>query len=690
MTEVNRSIRLQGRTAGGLTGISGTSGEIFYDNTNQTLRLFNGATKGGSLIANRAWVTSYLDWANIQNKPIIPTFSAVAASGNYSDLIGRPVIFSGSYLDLADKPTATPTASTSVLGLVKVDGTTITILNGVISSAGSAGTTINSINDISDVDTLTTPPTNGQVLVWNSAGSQWKPGSFNSATVGLGNVTNESKLTMFNNPSFTGTVSLGSGVVNLPVGSTIGGSAVATTGLITFSGSTISTGASSITVSKTTNFSSNITVSGIIGASINALSDVDTASVPPVTGQVLKWTGTLWAPGNDASAVGAGTDADSLGGQLPSYYLDYSNFANKPDLSSYAPKADPALSGIVTISNSTTYTQSAPTGWASAVVTVSTIELTFPLSVEVQTWCENIVANGPVTFGANANSQTLTAISATYVATDDGVYIIGISDTSAVIGTGITDITFSIAMGGDLTLGGTLQAVDATFTGTTTFSGTVAGITATTVGLGNVTNESKATMFAGPTFTGTVSGITAAMVSLGNVTNESKATMFASPTFTGTVSGVSKSAVGLGSVENTALSTWTGSTSVVTVGTLTSSLRVNNTGGLGYASGQGGAVTQTGNRTTAVSLNKLSGTIQLFATTAAAGTFSFTVNNTLVAANDVIVVNTKSTSVGAGVYIPQATQVGANSFRISVYVPTAISSSDTVVLNFVVLKGTAV
>jgi hypothetical protein len=54
------------------------------------------------------------------------------------------------------------------------------------------------------------------------------------------------------------------------------------------------------------------------------------------------------------------------------------------------------------------------------------------------------------------------------------------------------------------------------------------------VGLGNVTNESKATMFASPTFTGTVSGVTAAHVGLGNVTNESKATMFSSPTFTGT------------------------------------------------------------------------------------------------------------------------------------------------------------
>lgn len=40
------------------------------------------------------------------------------------------------------------------------------------------------------------------------------------------------------------------------------------------------------------------------------------------------------------------------------------------------------------------------------------------------------------------------------------------------------------------------------------------------------------------------------------------------PTFTGTVTGVTATAVGLGNVENTALSTWTGSSSITTVGTL--------------------------------------------------------------------------------------------------------------------------
>jgi hypothetical protein len=44
-------------------------------------------------------------------------------------------------------------------------------------------------------------------------------------------------------------------------------------------------------------------------------------------------------------------------------------------------------------------------------------------------------------------------------------------------------------------------------------------------------------------------------VGLGNVTNESKATMFTDPTFTGTVSGVTSSHVGLGSVENYGIAT---------------------------------------------------------------------------------------------------------------------------------------
>ena len=91
-------------------------------------------------------------------------------------------------------------------------------------------------------------------------------------------------------------------------------------------------------------------------------------------------------------------------------------------------------------------------------------------------------------------------------------------------------------------------------------------VTKAQVGLGNVTNESKATMFTSPTFTGTVSGVSKAMVGLGSVDNTSDSAKpvstaqqtaldlkanLASPTFTGTVGGVSKGMVGLGNVDNT-------------------------------------------------------------------------------------------------------------------------------------------
>ena len=65
---------------------------------------------------------------------------------------------------------------------------------------------------------------------------------------------------------------------------------------------------------------------------ISDLADVDTQSQLPNTGQVLKWDGNKWAPADDITTGGGGLDATTLNGFASSYYLDYNNFTNKPTL----------------------------------------------------------------------------------------------------------------------------------------------------------------------------------------------------------------------------------------------------------------------------------------------------------------------------------------------------------------------
>lgn len=644
MTQPVRSIRLTGRIASNLDRITAESGEIFYDSTNKTIRVFTGVGSEHNIIATRAWAndsinsaTSTIGASVALKAPIAnPTFTGVATAPMFTGALTGDIYASNGTSKVLENGTngtnATFTgnvtgsvtgqvssiANHSIDALLDVDTTTTPPTNGqslvwngtvwrpqTVTGGGGGGADISasSINALADVDTVTASPSVGNYLRWN--GTNWTPGTVTAATVGLGNVTNESKATMFTNPTFTGTVAL-------PAGSTVGGAAIANTGNVTFSANTISTTSGNITISRLTSFNNGISVSGTIGASINALTDVDTATNPPTNGQVLKWNGTNWVPSADVTSGGGGTDAATFNGQGPIYYLNYNNLTNTPNLSSFAttaqladlaPLDSPAFTGSINFTGVTV------TGLSAASVGLG----------NVTNESKSTLFTSPTIYGH---------------ATIEGQLLAGV--------TGTTNLVLSDSP---------------TFTGTVSFSGaTVTGLTATTVGLGNVTNESKATMFTNPTFTGTVNGVT-------------------------------KTHVGLGNVENTALSTWAGSTNIVSVGTLTTPVLVNNTGGIGYATGQGGTVTQTTNRTTAVTLNKLTGTITLFSATAAQGVFSFLVNNTLVSANDTVIVNTKTSITNTNIYIPAVTQVNAGTFRISVYVPTAVGVADQPQINFVVLKG---
>ena len=67
----------------------------------------------------------------------------------------------------------------------------------------------------------------------------------------------------------------------------------------------------------------------IAAASLTDLSDVNTGAT---SGQVLKWNGSAWAPADDATAGGGGTNADTLGGQNLAYVLNYTNHSNTPTI----------------------------------------------------------------------------------------------------------------------------------------------------------------------------------------------------------------------------------------------------------------------------------------------------------------------------------------------------------------------
>jgi hypothetical protein len=132
----------------------------------------------------------------------------------------------------------------------------------------------------------------------------------------------------------------------------------------------------------------------------------------------------------------------------------------------------------------------------------------------------------------------------------------------------------------------------------------------------------------------------------------------------------------------------TGSNTIETVNgnietTGSGDILVSGTGGLGYGSGSGGAVTQLTSRATGVTLNKTNGAITLFSA-AGSGTFeSFTVTNSTVDATDTVIVNQKS---GTDQYRIHVTSVAAGSFKIT-FATTGGTTTEQPVFNFAVIKA---
>ena len=107
------------------------------------------------------------------------------------------------------------------------------------------------------------------------------------------------------------------------------------------------------------------------------------------------------------------------------------------------------------------------------------------------------------------------------------------------------------------------------------------------------------------------------------------------------------------------------------------------TGGIGYRTGAGGTVTQATSRTTGVTLNKVTGSITLVSAAGTTAWQSFTVTNSAVVANDVVIVNQRS---GTDLYLIHVTNVAAGSFQIT-FATTGGTTTEQPVFNFAVIKG---
>ena len=103
----------------------------------------------------------------------------------------------------------------------------------------------------------------------------------------------------------------------------------------------------------------------------------------------------------------------------------------------------------------------------------------------------------------------------------------------------------------------------------------------------------------------------------------------------------------------------------------------------GYTTGAGGAVTQGTSRTTAVTLNKPCGTITMFSDAGSATVSAFQVNNSLIAATDVVILSARDST---NTYLVYPTLVAAGSFYIA-FQTTGGTATDAPLINFAIIKS---
>jgi len=261
---------------------------------------------------------------DLTNKPTL-------FSGSYTDLSNKPALFSGSYADLSGKPTipadvsqltdtqgllgsgggsyTLPTASTSVLGGVKVDGSTITISNGVISSVGGTGGGVT----LSEVGTYLN--NNGYAT---QTYVQGQVDNLINGAPGALNTLNELAAAIASNPSFaTDITSTLAGKVNLSGGTMTGALILSGAPAVDLQAATKKYVDDKFTVNAAASVSPSFASAVASQVSLSSLAGVSVGSM--TAGQILGFNGTEFVPvansgaKGDTGATGATGAAGSAG-----------------------------------------------------------------------------------------------------------------------------------------------------------------------------------------------------------------------------------------------------------------------------------------------------------------------------------------------------------------------------------------
>jgi len=225
---------INGQIQGNQSGITGL-GNLEYLTVTTSANI-NNLTSSGTINSNTLNVTN----------PINGNLSGTATAANTVYITDSPTSNQTYFVTLVDGYNGTksvvtdsnnlsyvPQTNTLTTGNIVAASGTFTNIYGLLNGnvTGNAGTVTNgvytnsSINELADVDTLSTPPTNNQALVWNNTQSKWIPGTVTGAISILDEGSSVSSNTTIINFIGAGVTASGSGSVTVTIPGGGGGGA---------------------------------------------------------------------------------------------------------------------------------------------------------------------------------------------------------------------------------------------------------------------------------------------------------------------------------------------------------------------------------------------------------------------------------------------------------------------------------